>query len=527
MDTYPDLPENMGALLDGLCESRPDDLAWVFFERDLEVSFRELRDTVNRAANALSEAGVSKGTHVAIMSGNSLKYCSCWLALARIGAVQISVNARYTSHELAYVLDDSDAEIFICDQNSIEVARRLETWPARLSLDEVIVFDVQSPVVGRAWSALIDGKSSEFVPAQDVGLDDLLNIQYTSGTTGFPKGCMLPQRFWLHSAAVLRDELNFQLKRVIYNQNFFYMDGPFLTSVCLLAGATLYIADKPSAAKFMGWVRRYKIQYCFFFEALYKLPEAADDADNSFELIQTFGFNRANHVDLERRYGTIAREAFGMTECGAALSMPESATDMVGSGSCGAPIATRKARLMDDAGKQVAQGDIGELWLKGPGMMQGYYNKPEATAETLRDGWLCTGDLCLRDDQGYYYIVGRKKDMIRRNAENIACREVEEAVRSMDAIVEAAAVAVPDERVGEEVKIYVQLQEGFTPEDVPPSAILAFCEQRLAVFKMPRYVEYRAAFPMTDSARVEKKKVIAESEDLRKDSYDRVDGVWR
>lgn len=527
MDRHPVLPINFGELLDDLAERRPQEIAWVFFERCLEVSFLELRDTVNRAANALKGLGVSKGTHVAIMSGNSLAYCSCWLALARIGAVQISVNSRYTPHELGYVLNDGDAEFLLCDQNSLDVVRRLDVWPAGLTLEDVIVFDGDASVEVRNWSELIAVVSEKFSPVADVELDDLLNIQYTSGTTGFPKGCMLPQRFWLHSAAVLNDELDFQLQRVIYNQNFFYMDGPFLASVCLLAGATFYIADKPSASKFMQWVRRYRIQYCFFFEALYKLAELPDDADNALELIQTFGFNRNNHADLERRYGTIAREAFGMTECGAALSVPASVTDMVGSGSCGVPIATREARLVDDRGEAVAQGDIGELWVKGPGMMLGYYNNPEASAETLRDGWLCTGDLCRQDERGYFYIVGRKKDMIRRNAENIACREVEEVLRSMGDIKEAAVVPVPDDRVGEEVKVYVQLQDGFTFEQTPPSAIIAYCEERLAIFKVPRYIEYRNGFPMTDSARVEKKKVMAESEDLRLHSYDRVDGIWR
>ena len=527
MNDYPVLPTNFGELLDGLASTRPNDLAWVFIEQDLQVSFQELRDYVNRAANALTSLGVVKGTHVAIMSANSLAYCGCWLAIARIGAVQISVNARYTPTELAYVLTDGDAEFFLCDEKGFDVSARLDAWPERLALCEAVVFDTEDAGAARSWNALMAAASSRFESPLEVGLDDLHNIQYTSGTTGFAKGCMLTQRFWLHSAAVLNDELEFPLQRVIYNQNFFYMDGPFLATVCLLAGATFHLVSTPSASKFMDWARRYKIEYCFFFEAVYKISEAPDDAENSFKLLQTFGFNRANHADLERRYGTPAREAFGMTECGAALSMPVGATDMVGSGSCGVPVATREARLLDDDGEVVERGEVGELWLRGPGMMLGYYNKPQATAETLRDGWLGTGDLFRQDERGYYYIVGRKKDMIRRNAENIACREIEEVLRQLDAVAEAAAVPVADERVGEEVKVYVLLAEGVTQDQLPPSEVFAHCQQHLAVFKVPRYIEYRNAFPMTDSARVEKKKVMAESEDLRTNSYDRVDGIWR
>ena len=160
-------------------------------------------------------------------------------------------------------------------------------------------------------------------------------------------------------------------------------------------------------------------------------------------------------------------------------------------------------------------------------MMLGYYRKPEANAETFYREWLCTGDLFRQDENGYFYIVGRKKDMVRRNAENIACREVEAVLRELDAVKEAAVVAVPDEQVGEEVKAYIQLQQGYAENAATPQMILTHCEERLAVFKVPRYIEYRNDFPMTDSARVEKNKVKAESPDLRLNSYDRVDEVWR
>jgi acyl-CoA synthetase (AMP-forming)/AMP-acid ligase II len=159
-------------------------------------------------------------------------------------------------------------------------------------------------------------------------------------------------------------------------------------------------------------------------------------------------------------------------------------------------------------------------------MMLGYYKNPEATAETFHQGWLRTGDLARRDEKGFYFIVGRKKEMIRRNAENIAVREVEEVIRGMPVVDEVAVVPVPDPVVGEEVKAYVKLKAGADPAAATPDAILAFCKERLAPFKLPRFVAFRDSFPMTDSSRVEKKKLIAEDPDLRRGSYDRVEGRW-
>src|SRR5262249_6711762 len=153
---------------------------------------------------------------------------------------------------------------------------------------------------------------------------------------------------------------------------------------------------------------------------------------------QIFGFNKANHADLERRFGAPAREAYGMTESGCALYMPFGESEMVGSGSCGIPCPHREAAILDEDGNPVRQGEIGELWLKGPGLMLGYYKRPEANAETFRGEWMRTGDLFRQDERGYFYIVGRRKDMVRRNAENVAAREVEEVLRELPAIKEAA-----------------------------------------------------------------------------------------
>jgi crotonobetaine/carnitine-CoA ligase len=159
--------------------------------------------------------------------------------------------------------------------------------------------------------------------------------------------------------------------------------------------------------------------------------------------------------------------------------------------------------------------------------MKGYWNRPEVNAESFRDGWLRTGDLFRADQRGYHYLVGRLKDMIRRNGENIAVAEVEQVLRGIPGIARVAVVPVPDERVDEEVKVYIQLAEGVTRDELTPERVVEAARERLAPFKVPRYVAYRETFPLTESDRVEKKKLTAGIDDLRTDAFDRVDNIWR
>ena len=306
------------------------------------------------------------------------------------------------------------------------------------------------------------------------------------------------------------------------------MDPQSFVALALNAGAAVYFADRLRASRFMGWVREHDIDFVFLFEAIFKQPPHPDDGRNRLRLACLFGLTPESHAPLESRFATSAREWYGMTEIGAGIYMPMGCTHMVGSGSCGIPSPFREAKVRDpESGRPVAPGEVGELWVRGPGMMLGYYGKPEANAESFREGWFRTGDLFRRDEQGFHYIVGRSKDMIRRSAENIAAREVEAVLRTHPEVREAAVVPVPDEYRGEEVKAYVQLVHGRTREEVPPEALFAHCREHLAPFKVPRYLEYRGGFSYGPADRVEKHRLVAETGDLRRDSYDRVDGVWR
>ena len=227
------------------------------------------------------------------------------------------------------------------------------------------------------------------------------------------------------------------------------------------------------------------------------------------------------HRQIVDRWGFPWVEGYGITEGNLVAGMPLAyAEAMVGSGSIGIPVPELSLRIVDATGRDVAPGESGEFLVKGPGMFRGYLNRAAATREVMKDGWLHTGDLGRADSRGFLYFMGRSKDIIRRSGENLAAAEVEDVLRSHPRILDAAVLAVPDEERGEEVKAYVLPVAGESEATLSPDEIVAFCAERLASFKVPRYIEYRTAdFPRTPTMRIQK-------ELLRQERPDLVAGVW-
>jgi len=228
------------------------------------------------------------------------------------------------------------------------------------------------------------------------------------------------------------------------------------------------------------------------------------------------------HRELLERFGVPFVDTYGSTEAGWVTRVPwHQAAGRIGSGSMGAAAPEVELRVVDDGEADVRIGQPGELWVRAPGLFAGYLNQPEATASAMRGGWYRTGDLVRADAQGFYYFLGRKKDMVRRGGENIAAAEVEEVLRAHPKIRDAAVIPVPDDIRGEEVKAYVVLAEGCVADDLRPEEIVAHCADRLAAFKVPRYVEYRSAdFPRTPTMRVRKEELKAVP-DLTANAWDR------
>jgi crotonobetaine/carnitine-CoA ligase len=519
------LPRNVPALLETAAAATPDRAALHFIETGTELTYAELLADVRRLANGLSAAGVTRGAHVAVMLPNVPEMPVTWLALAALGAVMVPVNVRYTAHELHYLLTDSRASHLVIHR---DFAGLLQGMPADMSGLTVIVVGDASPEGMLVWQALVDGSAETFVPAAEPGIDDILNIQYTSGTTGWPKGCLLTHRYWLTCAKAYAASDGLTYRRIMSSNPFFYMTPQWLMLMAFFQNATLYVAPYLSLSRFTDWVRGYEIEFCWFPTDIVAQTAPRPDDSELAMLRGNLAVHRADlHAELERRFGFPARAAFGMTEIGCGLTMPIEAAEMVGSGSCGIAGPFREARIADPEGRTLPAGESGELLIRGPGIFRGYFAKPEATAAAFHGDWFRTGDLAVEDADGFFTIRGRIKEMIRRAGENISATEVEAALLAIPGIAEAAALPVPDSLRGEEVKVVVVLDQGLTAAALPPEDILAQCSRHLASFKVPRFIEYRSApLPRSTSGKVRKPDLVAEKADLRQGSWDRVTGEW-
>lgn len=520
------LPANIGTLIDEAAAASGDQVLWNFFETGHTITYAQMRRVVNGLAARFADLGIVKGTHVAVMLPNIPEMPLAWLALGRIGAVMVPVNVSYRERELAHVVNDADVSFIIAHGDCIATVEGCR-GDSLIQVPPERTIVVQGEAVGAvAWSELVSEPRETFEPPEAVGHDDLLNIQYTSGTTGFPKGCMLSQRYWISSGKVNAFRDGRRYERILASTPFFYMDPQWLLLMTLYQRGTLFVAARQSTSRFMEWVRAYRINFCLLPWVLHSQPGHRDDASNEIVRVNVYGVPRDLHAGLEQRYDLNAREAFGMTEIGPAMFMPIERSDMVGSGSCGIPCPFRECKVVDEEGRTLPAGEVGELLVRGPGIMLGYYKNPEATASAFCEGWFRTGDLFLVDENGFHTIVGRKKDMIRRSAENIAAREVEAVLNAVPAVAEVAVIGVPDPLRGEEVKAYIKLKDDVLAGAGTLAAIIEAATRQLAPFKVPRFYAFRDEFPRTASLKIAKQVLSKEAENLRAGSFDRVENRW-
>lgn len=464
-------------------------------------SYAEIDAWTSRLAHRMREVDdVRVGDRVAIMLPNVVHWPVVWLAALKAGAVAVPVNCGYQRADLTFVLCDSGARVVFTDGERARLVA--DVVVGEEGLDGVRVVDVAD-----------DGSEPfpDTPPGLVVSADTLANLQYTSGTTGFPKACMLTHGYWVRlgwicaaATGLGRDDV------LLTSQPFSYMDPQWNTALALTVGAPLVVLPRFSASTFMADVRRHRATFFYVLGSmptlLFKQPRSPDDRDNDLRLVFCSGIPVALHAQLEERWGAAWREVYGMTESGIDLFSPFDDPTAVGSGSLGRTVPTKQVRVVEPAepGEEVAPGEPGELVISGVPMMSGYWNRPEATANVLRDGWLHTGDLVVRLPDGGIQLVGRIKDMVRRGGENIACAEVEATLERDDRIVAAAIIAVPDDVLGEEVKAFVQLREGVPADRDTAQQLVEQAGAQLARFKVPRYVEFVTDFPRTPSERVSK-----------------------
>lgn len=518
------LAERMGdepivPTLTGLLAHRAQDAGGREFLRfgDWSWTFAEIDAWTSRLAHRMIELdGIRPGERVALMLPNVVHWPVVWLAALKAGAVVVPVNCNYQRADLAFVLRDSGARLVFTDGERAGLVA--DVLASEDELAGVRVVDVAD-----------DGSEPfpETTPLMPVDAGTLANFQYTSGTTGFPKACLLSHGYWVRLGWICAAATGLGSEDVLLtSQPFSYMDPQWNTAVALTVGAPLVVLPRFSASTFMADVRRHRATFFYVLGSmptlLFKQPPSPDDRDNDLRMVLCSGIPVALHAALEERWGAPWREIYGMTESGVDLLSPFDNTAAVGSGSLGRPVPTKQVRVIDpaDPGVEVADGEPGELVMSGVPMMGGYWNRPDATADVLRDGWLHTGDLVVRRADGGIQLVGRIKDMVRRGGENVACAEVEAALERDDRVVAAAVVAVPDDVLGEEVKAFLQLRDDVAADRATAQQVLEGAGAQLARFKVPRYVEFVADFPRTPSERVSKPALQARAADQPGTTHD-------
>ncbi|MFB9838458.1 class I adenylate-forming enzyme family protein, partial [Actinoallomurus acaciae] len=493
-----------------------------------KVAFRDARRTVTyadlelrtrRLAGHLADRRLQPGDRAAILLGNRVETVESYLALVRAGAIGVPVNPRVTEAELAYLLDDSGARLVITDvAHTAPLGRVLAGRP---DVTVVVVGDAPSEVPPGALSFEALAGADPVTPARDdLGLDEPAWMLYTSGTTGRPKGVLSTQRNCLWSVAacyVPVPGLSAE-DRVLWPLPLFHSLSHIACVLGVTAvGATARILDGFSAGEVLGALRADDITFLAGVPTMYHhLVRAA--REEGFKaphlrmcLVGGAVTTAALRRSFEEAFGAPLLDAYGSTEtCGSiTINWPTGARV---EGSCGLPVPGLGVRLVDpETGTDVDAGEEGEVWVRGPSVMTGYHNQPEATAEAFRDGWYRTGDLARRDAAGYFTITGRIKELIIRGGENIHPGEVEEVLRAQPGVADVAVAGRPHEVLGEVPVAFVVPG----PEGLDPEALFAACRERLAYFKVPEELYEIGEVPRTASGKVTRRLLLERPARLR------------
>lgn len=506
----------IGQLVSMRARTHGSTIAINVFERGERATYTEIDRSSNKCAHALRACGVRKRDRIGVILPNRIEFPILWFAIAKLGAVMVPINTRYTPREVEWVLRDTQASFAVVDESARPLFAAMEPWLEDLVKERLILVGASASGRDTTLDELLKEVDDSSVE-EDIQPDDLLNIQYTSGTTGFPKGCMLTHDYWAVRSyqGACGDARPYQ--RYLSAQPFFYADPQEHLLKSYRQGGTFYLAPSMSSTRFVGWVEQHRIEWCFFPEWIARQVEAGneDGLSTCLQKALTWGCTPDTVRKLRKRFRIRTQDAYGMTEIGFGTQMPHELDEMADSGSVGIRAPFRHVRLMNDDGAPAPAGEVGELWVTGRGMLKGYWNRPDENAAFFEGEWFKTGDLLRRNEVGFHWFVGRTKEIIRRSGESIAAREVESVIREIPEIADVAAVPVRDIKRGEEVKVYVELREGLTPADLSIDRILEHARANLAVFKVPRYIAFVPMLPRTSSSnKVIKRELMAVSDPL-------------
>ncbi len=489
------------------------DARYLVFE-DEQLSFSEAHAAVRSLAAALVEAGVQPGDRVAVAMRNYPEWVLSYWATISTGAAVVGMNAWWTTKEMEYALSDSEPKVLICDDERLErVLPIFDALHGGFGLDLISVrSDRDLPAGSRRWDDVVSiDDAPETLPAVAIDPDDDMCIFYTSGTTGSPKGAQLTHRGSVHNLlhiAFMQDipkemaaaqGIDVAALEAAAPQPCVMAPTPLFhvtANNCLLHPATaiggaVVLTHRWDPARALELIEREKVTSFSgvptMSRELVNHPEWSSRDTSSLQAMG--GGGAAFQPDLVAKIGDaleagVPSTGYGLTETHGIVTANNSSMYLAKPASCGPIVPTCDAQVRDEMGNELPIGEAGVLWVKGPVIIKGYLNQPEATAEAIQDGWFNTGDIAYIDDDGFVFIVDRAKDMVLRGGENIYCSEVESAIYEHPAVAEAAVFGVPDDRLGEEVGMAVVCQAGASMTEEEARAFLG---DRIAGYKIPRY----------------------------------------
>ncbi|MBA4603400.1 long-chain-fatty-acid--CoA ligase [Thermoactinomyces mirandus] len=511
-------------MLDQTVRQHGDRTAVQFYET--EISYRKLQDLSRLAAGAFRRLGVKKGDRIGLMLPNCPQYVVAFYGILRCGAIVVQVNPMYTKREIEFVLQDSGADVLIVFGDLYSRFKKTNLFSRLRKV--VVVKPDESVFPGLAqntvsWDNLLAGTS---FMADDEPIDperDVAVFQYTGGTTGRSKGAMLTHFNLVTNVLQLNDHSRgnslTETDRILIAIPLFHIYGMTCAmNLGILNGSTIILLSRFEPLEVLQTIKKYR-PTCFpgvptMYVALNSYPKAEQYGIDSIricnsgsapipvELIQSF----------EKKTGASMYEGYGLSEASPTThNTPR--TGQKKPGSVGIPLPGTEARIVDlkTGTETLPIGEAGELVIRGPQVMKGYWNMPEETKQAIRDGWLFTGNIARMDQDGFFYIVDRKKDLIIASGYNIYPREIEEVLYTHPAVMEAAVVGVTDPYRGETVKAFIVLK----PEaQVTGKEIEQFCRRNLAPFKVPKQIEFRKSLPKTAVGKI-LRRVLAEEEKKR------------
>jgi len=489
------------------------DKVFISFQNEKSITYEEINEISTRIANGFYSLGIKKGDKVAMLLPNSLEIVYTWFALAKLGAIEVPINLANKGYFLSHVLNDSESKIIVIDHQLLDRLKLVEN--DLVHLKKVIVWskegmkkqsDIELKFDCHDFEKLYD-EPSELTTNEEISPKDPACIIYTSGTTGLSKGVVCPHA-QIYLGGVEYNEVMRTTSEDIFFTSLplFHANAQWLcTFPAMLAGGTVVIYERFSATKFWEWIRKSKATLFNSLGAMaqfiYNQPAKDAAADNPVERCMAAPMPKDIFEDFEKKFNLKVVEGYGLTETCMPLYNP---FDKPKPGSCGVPTKSFEVMIVDEHDDELPHGQVGEIVIRSKvpyGMSLGYYKMPEKTVETWKNFFFHTGDAGVKDKEGYVYFRDRIKDYIRRRGENISSFEVESVVNSHPYIFESAAIGVKSKVGEDEVKIVVVLYNGkvLAPED-----LLAYCEERMPYFAIPRYIEFVNNLPKTPNEKVRK-----------------------